>query len=74
MLGELESNMQKNKTGPLYYTIHKNKFKMDQRPECETRNHKTLEEETGNNFCDLSHSNFLLNTSPKAREIKTKMN
>ena len=29
MLGKLDSNMQKNETGPLSYTIHKNKFKMD---------------------------------------------
>ena len=35
---------------------------------------KTLEEKTGNKLFDLSHSNFLLNTSPKAREIKAKMN
>ena len=33
---------------------------------------KTLEEKTGKNFFDLSHSNFLLNTSPKARELKAK--
>ena len=35
---------------------------------------KTLEEKTGNNFFDLSHSNFLLDMSPKARETKEKMN
>ena len=35
---------------------------------------KTLEEKAGNNLFDLSHSNFLLNTSPKARELKAKMN
>ena len=35
---------------------------------------KTLEEKAGNNLFDLSHSNFLLDTSPKARELKTKMN
>ena len=35
---------------------------------------KTLEENTGNNLFDLSRSNVLLNTSPKAREIKTNMN
>ena len=27
-LGKLDSNMQKNKSGPFSYTIHKNKFKM----------------------------------------------
>ena len=33
---------------------------------------KTLEEKAGNNLFDLSRSNFLLDTSPKAREIKSK--
>jgi len=27
VLGKLDSNMQKNETRPLYYTVHKNKFK-----------------------------------------------
>ena len=40
MLGEVDSNMQKNETRPLSYTIHKNKLKMDERPECETGNHQ----------------------------------
>ena len=35
---------------------------------------KTLEEKAGNNLFDLSCSNFLFNTSPKARELKAKMN
>ena len=35
---------------------------------------KTLAEKTGNNLFDLSRSNFLLDTSPKARELKAKMN
>ena len=74
MLGELDNNMQKNETGPLSYTIHKNKLKMDERPKCDTETIKTLEEKAGNNLFDLSHSNFLLNTSPNARELKAKMN
>ena len=35
---------------------------------------KTLEDKAGKNLSDLSHSNFLLDTSPKARELKAKMN
>ena len=35
---------------------------------------KTLREKAGNNLFDLSHSNFLLNTSPKAGKLKAKMN
>ena len=40
VLGKLDSNMQKNETGPLSYTIHKNKFQMDETPKCETGNHQ----------------------------------
>ena len=29
VLGELESYLQNNETGPLSYTTHNNKFKMD---------------------------------------------
>ena len=35
---------------------------------------KILEEKGGKNLFDLAHSNFLLNTSPEARETKAKMN
>ena len=35
---------------------------------------KTLEEKAGKKLSDLSHRNFLLETSPKARELKAKMN
>ena len=40
VLGKLVSNMQKNEIGPLSYTIHKNKFKMDERPKFEIGNHQ----------------------------------
>ena len=35
---------------------------------------KTLEEKAGKNLSDLSCSNFLLDTFPKVRELKAKMN
>ena len=35
---------------------------------------KTLEEKAGKNLFDLSCSNFLLDTSAKARELKAKWN
>ena len=35
---------------------------------------KILEENTGSSLCNLSHINFLLDTSMKARETKGKMN
>ena len=33
--GKLDIHMQKNETGPFSYTIHKDKFKMDERSNCE---------------------------------------
>ena len=45
VLGKLDSDMQKTETGPLYYTIHKNKFKMDERPKYEIGNHQNPTEE-----------------------------
>ena len=74
VLGKQDSNMQTNEPGPLSYTIHKNKFKIDERPKCETGNQKNLEENTGSNLFDLGCSNFLLDMSLEAREIKAKMN
>ena len=40
VLGELGSNMQ-NETGPISYTIYKNKLKMNERPKREAGNIKT---------------------------------
>ena len=41
VLGKLDGIMQKNETGPLFYTTHKNKFKMSERPKVkETGNHQ----------------------------------
>ena len=45
VLRKLDSHMQKNETGPLSYTIHKNKLKMDERPKCETGIHQNPREE-----------------------------
>ena len=40
VFGKLDSNMQKNEIGPLFYAIYKSKFKMDERPKCEIGNHQ----------------------------------
>ena len=40
MLGKLDSNMRKNGTGTFSYTTHEKKFKIDERPKCETGNHQ----------------------------------
>ena len=75
VLEKLDSDMQKNEPGPLSYTIHKNKLKMDERSNNVRQEAiKILEEKAGKNLFDLGYSNFLLNTSLKARETKAKMN
>lgn len=40
MLGELGRIMQKNETGRLSHTIHKDNLRMDERPKLGTQNHK----------------------------------
>ena len=61
------------KTGPLSYTIHKNKLKMDEKPRCKTGSHQNPLGERRKNLFDLGRSNFLLNTYPETRETKAKM-
>ena len=51
----------------------KNKLKADEKPKRETGIHQNPREEH-EVLLDLSHSNFLLEMSPKARETKAKMN
>ena len=74
VLGKLDSDMQTNEPGPLSYTIHKTKLKMDKRSQCKTGSIKILEENAGKNLSDLGRSNFFLNTPPEVRETKAKMN
>ena len=54
--------------------IHKNKFKMNERLNVRQETIKILEEKKNNNLFDPGWSNFLLDISPNAREIKAKMN
>ena len=70
-MGELDSNMQKNETGPLSYTIHKNKFKMDERPNVGQETIKMLEENIASNVFGFNHCNFLLDTFLEARDEGT---
>ena len=72
VLGKLDTSMQKNETGPLSYTTHKNKFKMDKDLNVRQEITKILEEKPGNNLFDLICSNIYM--SPEGRETKAKMN
>jgi len=74
VLGKLDSHMQKSETGPFPYTTHKNRLKMDKDLNVRQESIKILEENTGSNLFDLSHSNFFLDPSPKARKARAKMN
>lgn len=74
--GKLDSNMQKNKTGPLFYTIFKNNFIQKWMKDLNVRQEtiKILKVNTSRNLFDFGCSNFLLDTSSEARETKAKMN
>ena len=73
VLGKLGWYVQKTETRPPSYTIHQNKFKMD-----ETNiNHdiiKILEEKKGSKILDVSHSIIFANIYPRKRKIKEKIN
>ena len=70
------SYMQKNETGPLSYTTHKDKLKMDETPKYETGIHQNPRGEHRQQplATDFVRSSSLLDASPRARETKAKMN
>ena len=74
VLGDLDSNMQKNETRPLSYTIQKINSKWLNDLSVRQGTIKTLEEKAGKNLSDLGCSNLLLNTFLEARETKAEMN
>ena len=74
VLGKLDSDMQKNEPGPLSYTRHKINSKWMKGLNVRQEAIEILEEKAGKNLFDLGCSNFLLRTSPEARETEAKMN
>ena len=74
VLGVLDSFMQKNETQSPTYAIHKNKFKMDKRLKYKSYHHKSPRGKHGRKISDIPCSNILTDTSPKARDIKERIN
>jgi hypothetical protein len=71
MLEKLVICMQKTETRPLSLTLGKSQFKMDQRFSCKTWNSETTVGITCE-FIDIGN-NFLLNRTPIAQEIRTRI-
>ena len=71
LLGNLDSCMQINETRTHPHTMHKNKLK-DLNIRQDTI--KLLEENIGNTFSDINLMNIFSGQSPKAIEIRAKIN
>ena len=71
VLGELDCNMQKKETRPPTYTMN-SKWIKDLNISHDII--KTLKENIGRKILDIPHSNIFTDTSPRAREIKEKIN
>ena len=63
----------KNETRPPTYTIHKNKLKMDKDLNISHNTITVLEENIGRKTSDFPHSNIFTNTSPRAKDIKERI-
>ena len=74
VLGDLDSYVKENETRSPTYTIHKNKFRWikDWNISCNTI--KLLEGNIGRKISDIPCSNILTDMSPKARDIKERIN
>ena len=74
VLGDLESYVQRNETRSPTYAIQKSKFKVDERLKLSRNTIEVLEENIGRKISDIACSNILKDTSPKARDIKERIN
>ena len=70
LLGNMDSCMQINETRTYPHTMHKNKLKMAERQDTI----KLLEENIGKTFSDINLMNIFSGQSPKATEIRAKIN
>ena len=71
-LGKLDWYMQKNETRPPTYTRINSKCIKDLNISHDTI--KVLEENIGRKISDIPHSNILTDMSPKAKDIKERIN
>ena len=74
LLGNLDSCMQINETRTYPRTMHKNKLKMLKDLNVRQDTIEILEENTGKTFSDINLTNVFSGQSPKATEIKAKIN
>ena len=74
LLGNLNSFMQINETKTHPYAMHENKLNMAERLKCKTRHHQTAGREPRQTFSDINLTNVFSGQSPKALEIKAKIN
>ena len=74
VLGDLDSYMQKNETRSPTYTIHRKKLIVDKRLKYKSYTIKVVEENIGRKISDIPCSNILTDMSPKARDIKERIN
>ena len=82
VLEHLDSYMQKKKkkkerkkeTRPPIYTIHKNKLQMEKKLNISCDTIKVLEENIDRKISDIPHSNIFTDMSPRASDIKERIN
>ena len=74
LLGNMDSCMQSNETRTHPHTMHKNKLKWLKDLNIRQDTIKLLEEDIGKTFSDINIINIFSGQSPKAIEIKAKIN
>ena len=74
LLGNLDSCTQINETRTQPHTMHKNKLKRAERFNYKTRHHQTPGREHRQNIPDINLRNVFSGQSPKATEIRAKIN
>ena len=74
VLGDLDSYVQKNEIRLPTYTIYKNKLKMIKDLNISHNTIKYLKENIGRKISDIPCSNNFTDMSPRARDIKGRIN